>query len=68
VSVAELITIIPSLRPEVISPGNVTELEKLNILSGHSDQVSTVAFTPDGKLLASVSFYGEIKLWDVESG
>jgi WD40 repeat protein len=34
-------------------------------LSGHSDGSNSVAFTPDGKRLASASESGEIKLWDL---
>ncbi len=44
-------------------------------LRGHSDQVNTLAFSPDGKILASGScsiytgfcYEGEIILWDIES-
>jgi glucose/arabinose dehydrogenase len=41
---------------------------------GHSDMSEIVAFSPDSRLLASVSGHpdltdqGEVKLWDVESG
>jgi WD40 repeat protein len=47
-------------------------------LTGHTDWVTSVAFSPDGKLLASCScgqrnssgfcIQGEIKLWEVASG
>ena len=37
-------------------------------LKGHSDHVSTVAFSPDGKTLASGSSDNTIILWDVASG
>ncbi|CAD5955627.1 putative WD repeat-containing protein alr3466 [Planktothrix agardhii] len=36
-------------------------------LTGHSDAVSSVAFSPDGRTLASGSFDNRIKLWDVQS-
>jgi WD40 repeat protein len=37
-------------------------------LTGHQAEVSAVAFTPDGKLLASGSKDKTIKVWDVGSG
>ncbi len=41
---------------------------ELVVQTGHSQTVETVAFSQDGKLLASGSGDGAIKLWDVKSG
>jgi len=41
---------------------------ELVIQTGHADRVSTVAFSPDGRMLASGSDDNTIKLWDVATG
>lgn len=46
----------------------VTELHLLNILPAHEGGVPNVAYSPDGKLLASIGADGKIKLWDATSG
>ena len=38
------------------------------VLHGHRDMVTTLAFSPNSKILASTSFYGTILLWDLETG
>ena len=37
-------------------------------LKGHADEVRSVAFSPDGKVLASSVRAGTVKLWDTETG
>jgi WD40 repeat protein len=37
-------------------------------LRGHEDGVSSVAFSPDGKIIASGSYDKTIILWNTESG
>ncbi|KAI7976406.1 hypothetical protein EIK77_000231 [Talaromyces pinophilus] len=40
----------------------------LQTLEGHSAQVSSIAFSPNGQTLASGSHDGTIKLWDTKTG
>jgi WD40 repeat protein len=54
-------------------PGEVTLWdphtgELKGTLTGHDNWVNTVAFSPDGSLLASGSVDGSVKLWDTHTG
>src|SRR5205823_15056177 len=43
-------------------------LPGIAVLSGHTGQVVSVAFSSDGKTLATGSFDHTVQLWDVETG
>jgi WD40 repeat protein len=40
----------------------------LHTLGGHANQVTALAYSPDGKWLASASADGTVKLWDAAAG
>jgi WD40 repeat protein len=42
--------------------------QSLKTLSGHTHPVSSVALSPDGRLLASGSFDQTVRLWEVNTG
>ncbi|EFP81788.2 hypothetical protein PGT21_014083 [Puccinia graminis f. sp. tritici] len=70
-----------SLAPELLISGSddhtlflwpsldsATPKKPLARLTGHQKQVNHVAFSPDGKFLASASFDNHIKLWEGKTG
>src|SRR4051794_39649038 len=44
------------------------ETEVVAKLKGHTDAVFAVAYSPDGKFLATASFDNTLKLWEAASG
>ncbi len=42
--------------------------QPLNVMSGHTDHIASLAFSPDGKTLASGSWDTTVKLWNVDTG
>jgi WD40 repeat protein len=47
---------------------DVASGENRTILRGHTSEVECMAASPDGRLLASGSIHGELKLWDATAG
>ncbi len=47
---------------------DATRLTVTTTLAGHGDTAAAVAFSPDGKILASGGYDGVIRLWEVETG
>jgi len=49
-------------RVRIVNPANG---QQIAAFGGHKEWVYAVATSPDGKLLASGSYDGEVRLWDV---
>ena len=51
-----------------VSPLSAQEPKLRATLQGHTNAVVSVAFSPDSKTLASASYDGTLKLWDMTTG
>jgi WD40 repeat protein len=51
----------------IISAGTADQVERLHTLNAHTDRVYGLDFSTDGRLLASGSWDGTIRLWNVET-
>src|SRR5579883_1781375 len=54
-------------RPGQAVVWDVATQRRRGALLGHADGVSSVAFSPDGELIATAGFAGEIKLWKTKT-
>jgi len=57
------LTLASASRDNTIKLWNLETQKPIATLTGHSDSVWSVAFSPDGNTLASASFDKTIKLW-----
>jgi WD40 repeat protein len=60
----------PASKPEPAeaTPGNVSSLPEPLLLKGHTNSLRALAFTPDGKTLATAGVDGDVKVWDLAAG
>jgi WD40 repeat protein len=59
---------VAGMKGSPINLYDALEGTKTRELGGHSETLSDLAFSPDGKRLATASFDNIVKLWDVDTG
>ena len=52
----------------ILTPTNTRAGQEIRSLTGHSDWVTSVAFSPDGTQIASGSGDKTVRVWSVETG
>ncbi len=57
--------LMPSVAYSLRPPRLPLESGLVGVLAGHMQQVSDLAFSPDGRTLATVSPDGDVRVWDV---
>jgi WD40 repeat protein len=56
------------LKDGTVRVWDVKSGRELHVLKGHKEHVSSISFSPDGRLLASGSFDRSVRVWDIKTG